>query len=235
MKVGPWPSRRAFDRRRGELEAGLDIVAVAMDGVHAMRDRDIRQRPVRLTLVEVGVDRIEVVLAHEDDGEAVQHRKVCALVKHAFFDRRVADKHHGDLAASHALVGKRAPHRKRYRAGNDGHARHHAFADVHEVHGAAAPADASGFLAANLGEHPFEVATFGQVVGVATVRAVDLVGNLQRRAHTDSGGFLADREMHRAAHFAFGVVIGDCLFHEADAQHALVQGDQGFRGRGARR
>ena len=60
------------------------------------------------------------------------------------------------------------------------------------MHGTAAAADASRRLAANLRHHAFEIAAFGEIVRVATVRAVDLVGRLKCSAGADGNCFLAE-------------------------------------------
>ena len=60
------------------------------------------------------------------------------------------------------------------------------------MHGTAAAADATRGLAANLRHHAFEIATLGEVMRVATVRAVDLVGGFKCGAGADRDCFLTD-------------------------------------------
>ena len=226
------PVARTGNRLRRQPEGFLDIVAVAVQRLHAVRTRDIAQRSIGLALPQVGVDRVEVVLAHEDHGQSVERSEIGALVEHAFLDGGVAEEGRRDLAVAQALVCKRASDREGDGARYDGDAGHHALIDVHEMHGAAAPADAACGFAADLGQHAPEVAILGEVVGVAAMRAVDLVGLRQGLAYADGRRLLADRKMHRAAHFPFAVVIGDCLLHQPNAQHLAVELEQPLFGQG---
>ena len=190
-----------------------------------MRLRKIRQRTVRLALVDARVNGIQIVLAEEDHRELVQRCKVCTLMKDAFFHRCIAEESDGHFPVAHALVGERAADSDWNRTRDDRNARHDALRDIHQVHGTAAATDASRRLAANLRHHAFEIAAFGEIVRVATVRAVDLVGRLKCSAGADGNCFLTNRKMDRTAHLTFTVMIRDRLLDQANAKHLAVQID----------
>jgi len=61
-------------------------------------------------------------------------------------------------------------------------------------------------------------------MGVGTVGTDCLVLRVQRTANADRGGFLADGQVHRAAHLLFGVMAGDGFFSTAYQQHARQPG-----------
>ena len=107
---------RAIDRLNRQPIAFVEIVSVAMRGLHPVRLCKVRQWTVRLALVDARVNGIQIVLAKEDDRELVQRCKVCALVKDAFFHRRIAEESDGHFPVAHALVGKRAADGNRNRA-----------------------------------------------------------------------------------------------------------------------
>src|SRR5215471_4897666 len=201
----------------------IQIVAVAVCRMHPVRLCQVSQGTVRLAFIDARVDRIEVILAEEDDGKFVQRRKVCALMKDAFLDRRIAKERDSHFTVAHALVGERAADSDRNRARDDRNARHDTLRDIHQVHGTTAAADASRCLAANLRHHAFEIAALGEIMRVATVRAVDLVRRFKRRAGTDRDRFLANRKVDRAAHLTFSVMIRDRLLDQANAKHLAVQ------------
>src|SRR6516225_862750 len=201
----------------------IQIVAVAVCRMHPVRLCQFSQGTVRLAFIDARVDGIEIVLAEEDDGKFVQRCKVCALMKDAFLDRRIAKERDSHFTVAHALVGEGAADSDRNRARDDRNARHDTLRDIHQVHGTTAAADASRRLAANLRQHAFEIAALGEIMRVATVRAVDLVRRFQRRAGTDRDRFLANRKVDRAAHLTFSVMIRDRLLDQANAKHLAVQ------------
>ena len=92
-----------------------------------------------------------------------------------------------------------------------------------QVYGAATAARTARLLAVELGHHPRQVATLGEVVGMTPMPAVDHIVPPQRRAHADRHRLLSDGEVGRRPHLAFGVEIADRLLDGADADHLPEQ------------
>src|SRR5262245_6710993 len=191
--------------------------------MHPVRHCQVSQGTVWLALINPRVNGIQIVFAKEDDGKLVQRCEVCTLMKDAFFHRCVANESDGHFPVAHALVGECATDSDRNRARDDWNARHDTLRDIHQVYGTAAAADASRCLAANLRRHAFEIAALGEIMRVAAVGAVDLVGRFKCRAGADRDRFLANRKMDRAAHLTFSVVIRDRLLDQTNAYHLAVQ------------
>jgi len=213
---------RTLHRFGCQLEGLFEVVAVTVHGKHPMCTGDVGQGPVRLTLTQRRVDRIQVVLANEDHGKFVQRGEICAFVKHAFLDRGVADEGDGYLATAFAFVCEGAADSDWDRTGNDGNARHHALFDVHEVHGPAPAANAASGLAADLGEHTLQIAALGEIVRMTAMGAVNFVSESKGFANADGRRFLSNRKMHRAAHLTFGVVFRNGFLDQPDPQHLAV-------------
>ena len=141
---------------------------------------------------------------------------------HAFFKAPIAEENHRDLGLALKARGPSRAHSQGHCATNNGRGAHEADVQVDQVHGAAAPATATGSPAVELGEHGFEAAAFGQVVAVSPVVAEDLVIRLQRCANTNGDRLLTNAQVHRATHLLLGVALGNGLLNQPDAQHGAV-------------
>ena len=146
----------------------------------------------------VGVDRVAVVLAHEEHRQLLQRGEVEALVEDALVDRAVAEhrEHHARLAPQ--LHRDRVADGVRDRRADDRRGAEDAGRDVDHVHRAALPARAASRLAVELREHRAQVAALGEVERVRAIRAEDGVVPAQRLADAHRDRFLPDREVHGA-------------------------------------
>ena len=84
----------------------------------------------------------------------------------------------------------------------------------------------AGLLAENLSHHRLELTALGDQVSVTAVRAGDVVLVGERRAHTCRRGFLTNRHMHEAGHFALFEQVTQTFFELADRLHGTVHLEQ---------
>ena len=184
---------------------------------------------VGLAQRDVQVARIEVVLAHEQDGKAVDGGEVHRLVQHAFLAGAVAEVAHADRERpiGEPAVGTRGVE-PRGKAGADrhrngrAHDRHRAVKPVlaaEEMHGPAHALGRTVASAQHLGDQGVEVAAHGKVVGMGAVRAEHaiLVGEMGRDA--DSNRFLTDAKMAGRVRALVLGELADLVLGDADQQH----------------
>src|SRR5215831_12056390 len=78
-------------------------------------------------------------------------------------------------------------------------------------------------LSIELGKHRAQVAALADVMGVRAMRADDVV--FQAQVPADAGGdrLLADAEMRRTAHVAFGIERLDALLDAPNFQHRAIE------------
>ena len=62
------------------------VIAVDMGAVNGVAARQLRDRTIGLPSPQRRIDRIEIVLTHEESRQLVNGRKIRSFVKHAFFD-----------------------------------------------------------------------------------------------------------------------------------------------------
>ena len=182
---------------------GLDQLAVMLRGPDAMAARQLGDGAIsRLARVERRIDRVEIVLADEEDGQPVHGREVDALVEHAGLGRRVAEEDDGDCGAVLQHRTERGADADRDRAADDRHAAEEIDRQVDQMHRAALARGAAVDLAIELGEHGAQIAALADIVRVRAVRADDVVFQAQVPAYAGGDGLLADAEMGGAAHVA---------------------------------
>jgi hypothetical protein len=99
---------------------------------------------------------------------------------------------------------------------------------------AALAGGAAGLAAIEFGQHAFQVAALGQIMGVTAMAAERQIVAPEMRGNADRRRLLADRQMGRAAHLLFGVEVADALLDQADAQDLPVEIETGVVGHQAR-
>ena len=101
-----------------------------------------------------------------------------------------------------------------------------ADAEVGDVHRPAFAFAVAGLLAENLSHHRLKLAALGDQVSVTAVRAGDVVSVGERCAHTCRRGFLTNRHMHEAGHFALFEQVAQTFLKLADRLHGTVHLEQ---------
>ncbi len=166
---------------------------------------------------------IQVVLAHEHHGQALDGRPVQALVKDAFVDRAVTEERHGDPRRSVHLERERGSHGDGDGLSEDGGSRHHPHGHVAQVNGAASAASRPTLPPIELGHERRQIAPLGQIVRVAAVSAEDDVVGPEGGAHSNSHRLLSDGEVRRGTHLLLFVELRQLLLHAPRAQELEVQ------------
>ena len=72
-----------------------------------------------LSIPEMSINRVQVILAQEQDRQSLEHGKIGGLMKGPFLYGRVAEKHATDGPIPQQLVGQRRPHADRDRIAAD--------------------------------------------------------------------------------------------------------------------
>ena len=181
----------AVDGRARRVADRPHVVAVDDRGGDPVRVRaagDVRSRRHLLHRRELAV---EVVLAHEHDGQRRDLREVQALVEVRLVGGAVAEERDRDVAG--ALRRQRGAGRGADRPADDAEAADQAVLEVDDVHRAGAPAADAGRAAEHLGGEPLGVGAERQRVAVAAVGAGDPVAVGERRADADRDRLLARR------------------------------------------
>ena len=161
QELGAGAGSRPPDGRLSQAQHGIQVIAVTRCRRQPMRCSNRVNGAVRLALIEPGVDRELVVLADKHNRQLVQGRKIERFVDHAFFEAPIAKKDHRDLGLALKARGPSRAHSQGHCATNNGGGAHEADVQVNQVHGAAAPATATGSPAVELGQHGFEAAALG--------------------------------------------------------------------------
>src|SRR5712692_2541313 len=192
--------------------------------------RDAERRGTRADLTRDGlaggrVFVVEVVLADVDHGQLPQRRHVHRLVQDSLAERPVAEEARRHLAGSALLRREGGTGRDAGRAGDDRARPKVAALGVGDVHRTALAVAVAGLLPEQLRKHAVELRAFGDAVPVAAMRAGDVVVVVERRAHADGHGLLADVEMRQPRHLASAIQLVDLLLEMPDPQHAPVQLD----------
>jgi hypothetical protein len=89
------------------------------------------------------------------------------------------------------------------------------------VHGTALAAGTSGRFAVDFGQHRFQVAALGQVMGVGAMAAEHIVVGGKGCTGADRRRLLADAQVDRAAHLLLRIQIDDPFLDPADAEHIV--------------
>ena len=169
------------------------------------------------------MDGVAVVLADEDDRQALQRRKVETLVEDAFFRRPIAKKTGHERIFPLAFQGIRVADGVGNGRADDGRGPHHSHGGIDEVHRASFTAGAAGGLAIQLGDHLHQVASFGQVQRMTAVGAeYDVLGR-QCLANGDRDGLLADGKMDRTLDLVGRVNFGDLFLNASNAVKRSVE------------
>jgi len=92
------------------------------------------------------------------------------------------------------------------------------------MHRAAASTATAGGTAIQFRHHGVKIAAFGQVMSMRAMVAEYRILHGKRRAYGHGDGFLPDAQMHRAAHFLFGIAVCNGFLYAPDAQHGAKQG-----------
>ena len=136
------------------------------------------------------------------------------------------------MALAAIAARDRGTDRERRAAADDRIGAEHAARDVGDVHRAALAVAQSVLAAVDLLHHAGHVATLGDAVTVAAVRADDVVGIAERFADADRNGLLPGVQVSEARDLA-GLDFDVQAFLEfADRLHLPVRAQQGVRGQG---
>src|SRR5437016_904137 len=213
---------RALDRLTGQGVHRIRIVAVGLPVEHAVSLSKLDDLTVlRLTHAQGRQQRIEVVLAHHNHGKLMKSGNVETFVKDSGLGRRVAEEDDGEERIPLEHRTERCPNPDRNGASHDRHCAEEPHRAVDEMHGATLAGGTASRLAVEFCQHTLEVASFGQVMGVAAMGGRDQLLPLQMSTHANRHGFLPDTEMGGAAHFLLGVKLPDTLFDQADPHDAV--------------
>ena len=191
--------------RRGNAQGGDHLINLAAAGLAGAQGR---------------INRVEVVFADEQDRELPERGEVGGFVEDALLHGAVAQKHDADLVRLVQRDRKAEADPDRDGAADDGRAALEADGLVDQVHRAALAGAAAGALAVNLSEHALKASAFGQIMRVGAMAADGEIVLAQGQAGAGADGLLPGRQMHRTAHFPFGVFRRDGLLDGAQALHS---------------
>ena len=141
-------------------------------------------------------------------------------MKRAVVGRAVAEEAEDDLPLAPHLAGEPGARADGDVAADDSRRAEVARAHVGDVHRAALALAIAGGLAAELGEHVFQLAAARDAVAVAAVGAGDDVVRPDRRARADRDGLLAGVNVGRALQDVAPQELEDLLLERADHHHA---------------
>ena len=174
-------------------------------------------------VADVAVDRVEIVLADEQDRQLLERCEVHALVPRALVGRTFAEEAHDDRLRLLHLERQRRAHRIGDAGRHHRRRAHHADARVDEMHRARLAAGAAVDLAVELGHHAWNIAALGEIERVAAIGAEQDVRRLQVIADGRRHGFLADAEMDRALDLVRGIEADDLFFDPPDQVHRPIE------------
>ena len=163
--------------------------------------------------------RVVVVLADEDGRNAPELREVERLVEGADVGGAVAEEGDRDARLAAHLEGKRRPDDAGEPAADDCVRAQVAVLHVVEVHRAAVAVAAALDLPVELGHHLVGMSALGDRVPVRPMRRGDHVAVLERAAHADRHGLLADSDVEEAGQLAGAEALLHLLLETADEEH----------------
>jgi hypothetical protein len=175
-------------------------------------------------------DLVAVVLNDADPGKLPRGGGIGGAGEEIPLDRAVTPEAYGDLVGSFHLdaVGRAGgkqvggPH-------NPVHAED-AQTDIGDVERPAVPLAVAGGLVRDLGQHAAHVASLGNQVTVAAVRAGDVVVAPQGLADPYGNRFLADVQVRHAAEASGEEQVLDLRLPQTDLQHVCVHRGELLRG-----
>ena len=216
-------SRHRVGRRLMDRDG---VVAVEPGSGNAMRPSRFDDIVFRAAFEELQVAGVEVVLADEDHGEAVEGGEVEGFVKVTLLRCAVAEEGDGHPPVAPQLRGERRADGERDRGGDERHRAEEANLRRDQMHRAATAPGAPGRFAIQLGHHRGEVAALGQVVPMRAMATPDVVVPAERGADAGGDRFLADVEMARRLDLARLYQVRHALFESPDLAHAAIRLEQ---------
>src|SRR6185312_9295458 len=183
---------------------------------------------MRHAIPNMRVDRIVIVLAHEENGQFLQRGEVEAFVAHPLVHRALAEEAGDDRLGAPRLEREGVAHRLRDGGRYDGGGSHHMGAHVHQMHRTGLAARATIGLTVEFGYHALEIAALGEIERVAAIGAERDIVRCKRRAHADRDRFLPNREMDRALDLVRRIILDDLFFDSADSIEAAVKSRKRF-------
>ena len=226
IRVGPSPRARTRDRLPHRCPDRDDVVAVDGDAGKPVGGGLAGDLGVQRRHAEGRGSGVEIVLADEHDGRALDGGELIASWNPAMVDRAVAEKGDGHVVLAARARADAGTDRVADPGGDDAVGPEQPDAAVVEVHGAAAPAATSVALAEELGHQRARRDALGERMAVPAMRGGDPVGWPQMRADADCGRLLADVEMQEARRLA--LAAGDLrrAFEAPQQHHLLIEAEQ---------
>ena len=229
-KRGPLAATHGGDRRARALVQLHRLVILDQLGLDAVGLRSRAQPGAGHAVLHVAVDRVEIVLADEQDRQLLERGEVHALVPRALVGRALAEEADDDRLGPLHLERQRRAHRVGDARRDHSRRPHHVDRRIDQVHRPRLAAGAAVDLAVELGHHARHVAALGEIERVAAIGAEHHVALLEMVAHRRRDGFLADAEMDGALDLVRGVEADDLLLDPADQIHRSIEAGRGAVG-----
>src|SRR5271170_7829678 len=213
----------AINRSEGGLRDLSEGVAVDDDAWHSISRGALGDILDRGRTLRGHRHAVLIVLANKYYRQLPNRGDVQGLVKGALVVGAVAEEGDRHRPGAALLGAERSADSDRNAAPDDAVRAEIAFAQVGDMHRAAAPVAIAGLSAEEFCIHASDIGAFGDAMTMTAMRRSDVVRIGQGRANADRRRLLANRKMHRtvaeAAHI--GVLGG---FLEAADQMHLAQG-----------
>ena len=171
----------------------------------------------------MAVDRVEIVLADEQDRQLPERGEIHAFVPGAFVGCALAEEASDDRLRLLHLERQRGADGIRDARCNDRGRAHHVDLGIDEMHRPRLAARAAVDLAVELGHHARHVAALGEVKRVAAVGAEHHVALVQVIAHRGGNRLLPDAEVDRALDLVRGVKADDLFLDPPDQVHRPIK------------
>src|SRR5260221_287474 len=219
-RSSPRPNSRNGLARRVEYKLG--VVPIAVQHFYPQTSHHFMNLAAGwLAHAQRRINRIEIVLAYEQDGQLLQCREIRRLEKSPRLHDSITQKNAADLIRMAHFDG--VGQADSYRDGSAYDSRTSLETDrlVNQVHRTAFSAPAACDLSIYLAIHCFQMASLAQVMCVRAMPAYRNIIFAQRKPYRCSYRFLANGKVRRAAHLSFAISLRDRFLDQAYSLHLI--------------